>query len=282
MVFTTLDNTPIAEIHHAFVSAFSDYSVKIDMPLDKFIAFAKGNSVDFSLSAGTLEDSRLCGFILNGIREKDGIWTAYDSGTGVTPQYRKQGLTKRLFAFLLPLLREKGVKRYLLEVIQTNTAAFNIYKGLGFSVTRDLVCFKAPKAKLAAADTDNIRVIPVTDIDIGICEAMNDYSPTWQNSFDAVLAVPEQCAAVIAEQGGEIAGYGIINVKSGSVYQLAVKREMREKGIGAALLCMLSRQTQAKDISFINVDSKCESMLDFLQKLGFEETVRQYEMEFTI
>lgn len=269
-------------MHNAFLSAFSDYSVKVDMPLEKFKAFVKVNSVDVSLSAGAFEQGELCGFILNGIREKGGMLTAYDSGTGVIQQYRKQGLTKGMFAFLLPLLKEKGVKRYVLEVIQTNTAALNLYRGLGFSVTRELICLKAQKEKLNPVYTDNIRTIPVADLDVHVCEAMHDYIPSWQNSFDSVFVVPGLCAAAVAEQRGETIGYGVINKKSGSVFQLAVKKEMSRQGIGSALIDMLSRQTQAEDITFLNVDSSCDSMLGLLNKIGFSEYVRQYEMEFEI
>lgn len=96
--FRTLENIPVEQICAAFNEAFSDYAVRADMPLGKFKAFLKSNGFEPSLSAGAFVDGALCAFVLNGVRDIDGVMTAYDSGTGVVPGLRRQGLTKGIFS----------------------------------------------------------------------------------------------------------------------------------------------------------------------------------------
>ena len=52
-----------------------------------------------------------------------GVQAAYDAVTGIIKPYRGQGLAKEMFEYLLPNLKEKGVERFYLEVIQSNEAA---------------------------------------------------------------------------------------------------------------------------------------------------------------
>lgn len=279
-VFKTLECIDTRDIHAAFLSAFSDYSVAVDMPYEKFTIFLKANGFEPSLSAGAFVDGRLCGFILNGIRLRQGVLTAYDGGTGVVPACRRQGFTKHMFTFCLPLLQSAGVSRYVLEVIQDNEPALRFYRSFGFSIARGLICCRAGKDKLGG-DCTAARIVDVGGLDIDATEFW-DYSPTWQNTLDSINAVPEQCAAAVIEVGGRTAGYGIINRKSGRVYQLAVKRDCRGRGAGSQLFYKLAEQTAAENIAFLNVDGGCAGMLGFLKNHGFEEYVRQYEMTLDI
>jgi GNAT superfamily N-acetyltransferase len=121
----------------------------------------------------------------------------------------------------------------------------------------------------------------VSVFDDGV-KAFWDYSPTWQNTFDSISAVPKLCAAAVVEKYGKTAGYGIIDIRSGRVFQLAVEKAFRGCGMGTQLFCKLAEQTEAEYIAFINVDAGCGSMRGFLERLGFEEYVRQYEMSLDI
>jgi ribosomal protein S18 acetylase RimI-like enzyme len=280
ILYSSLNHTEAQFIHGAFLSAFSDYFVPAYMPYDKFTAFLSANGFAPSLSAGAFVGGGLRAFILNGIRELDGELTAYNAGTGVLPEYRRQGLTKDMFAYCLPLLKAAGAKRYVLEVIQQNEPALALYKGLGFSVTRELICYSVNKDRLCAEET----AARLADAG-GICADVQrfwDYSPTWQNTFDSINAVPGQHAAAVIEYSSGFAGYGIINVNTGRVAQLAVRSDCRGRGLGSQLLCSLAQQAETECVSFLNVDGGCASMRGFATKHGFEENIRQYEMALDI
>ncbi|MBO1306134.1 GNAT family N-acetyltransferase [Enterococcus sp. 669A] len=128
-----LENIDIQVIHRAFQEAFSDYAVKLPMLLENFQTMMKrrGFTPDISIGAFTEPDQDLVGFVLNGLRHWQGKLTAYDTGTGVSPAYRKQGITSRLFDEVLDVLKQRGVEQYLLEVLKSNEVAFELYKKKG-------------------------------------------------------------------------------------------------------------------------------------------------------
>lgn len=81
--YRTLENTAIETLHQAFLKAFSDYQVKMNLPLWKFqqMLVRRGYSADISMGAFDKDD--MVGFILNGLRQWNNKLTVYDTGTGV-------------------------------------------------------------------------------------------------------------------------------------------------------------------------------------------------------
>src|SRR5690554_5388605 len=149
--FKTLENVNIEILHDAFVNAFSDYQIKINLPLWKFNNMLQRRGYSAKLSVGAFQDSELIGFVLNGARNWRGKTTAYDSGTGVIPKYRKQGITTNMFNKVLSMLHNNNIEHYLLEVIQSNKPAVNLYKKQGFTITRTFSCFRIEKAHIKDA-----------------------------------------------------------------------------------------------------------------------------------
>ncbi len=146
--YETLENIGIETLHKTFLNAFSDYQVKTELPLFKFqqMLQRRGYVPKFSIG-GAFENGILVGFVLNGIRNWDDRLTAYDTGTGVIQPYRKQGITSNMLLNVGQLFKEMGVEQYLLEVIQSNTSAFQLYKKQGFKILREFECFHLDKNK---------------------------------------------------------------------------------------------------------------------------------------
>lgn len=277
-----LANTDIQVIHRAFQDAFSDYAVKIPLSLENFQTMMKrrGFTSDLSFGAFTEPDHMLVGLVLNGLRQWEGKLTAYDTGTGVSPAYRKQGITKHLFNDVLHLLMQQGVEQYLLEVLKDNKVAFELYKKQGFKVTRTFSVFKLNKDKVRpTAIMDEIICVPgIAPNEWEILKDFWDSPVSWQNSIDSVQAVPEQFVYVVARCESEIIGYGVVEKATGDVPQLAVRQDYRRKGIGQMLISTLMQHTQSGELRFVNVDDTCKSMLNFLYNLGAESIGGQYEM----
>jgi len=65
-----------------------------------------------------------------------GIWCVFEdahiTNVAVAPEYRRQGLGRKLMEALLAQARAKGCQRVLLEVRPSNLAAINLYRGFGF------------------------------------------------------------------------------------------------------------------------------------------------------
>ncbi len=280
--YSLLDSTYIEILHKAFVNAFSDYQVKIDLPFWKFRNMILRRGYNPQISMGAFENGELVGFVLNGLRNWNGKLTAYDVGTGVIGKYRKQGITGNLIQNIKELLKEAEVKQYLLEVIQSNTVAFELYKKSGFEITRRFKCFKSDKSN-HICDTRH-EVEHMEKIEPGDWAKVTefwDFKPSWQNSVDSINAVDTFCYSVVRIDD-EIVGYGVIDKKTGDIAQIAVHKNQRRKGIAGSVISDLINCTESSNISILNVDDQCEAMIKFLYSLGFEDSVAQYEMTLNL
>ena len=276
----TLDTVPFEHLHECFVRAFSDYSVRMDMPLWRLRAMARRRGLRPELSVGAFAGGELVGFVLSAVREWQGTRTCYDTGTGVVPEWRRRGVTTAAFEEVLRLLRENGVRQYLLEVIQDNAPAVDLYAKQGFERTRSFSCFATTKDKMRPSHKGAVDIasVDIQSLDWERLRSFWDHEPSWQNSIDSVMAVPETMEAVEARAGGRVVGYGIAERATGDVPQLAVDPGHRGRGVGGALLAALVARTDSQRVAVINVDDRDEAGLGFLARAGLEAIATQYEM----
>jgi len=232
---------------------------------------------------GVFRDDALVGFILNGYREWNGKLTVYDTGTGVLPEYRKKGLTTNMFRNVMELLKAEGVEQYLLEVIQQNTSAYELYRKQGFEITRTFTCFKLDKSKYKSQTNIEVEHIDgFTAAEWEQVKTFRDWKPSWQNSIEAVCSLPGEFIYSAARSDNKTVGYGIIEKRTGDIPQFGVDRKYRRKGIAASIMTDLINNTKSDKISVINVDDQSKTSKEFLIALGFEHYVEQYEMVLDI
>ncbi|HDK7168973.1 TPA: GNAT family N-acetyltransferase [Clostridium botulinum] len=277
--YDTLENIGVETLHETFLNTFSDYQVKMDLPILKFQYMLQRRGYVAKASIGAFNDETLVGFVLNGVRNWDGKLTAYDTGTGVIETYRKQGITSNMLLNVRQLFKEMGVEQYLLEVIQSNTSALQLYKKQGFKILRDFECFHLDKNKYNPITTYKVEhVNMINSNDWRELTEFWDFVPSWQNSIDSINVVSDAFIYSIVRLDDNIVGYGVIDKKTGDIPQIAVNKNYRRKGIARSILTDLMKNTESYNINVINVDGESRSMKDFLLKLGFECGVSQYEM----
>ncbi|OQB47947.1 MAG: putative acetyltransferase [Firmicutes bacterium ADurb.Bin153] len=277
--YVTLDKISLPDLHKAFTDAFSDYQVSTEMPLLMFEQFLRRNGYVPEASVGAVKDGALVGFFLNGVRRLDGRLTAYDTGTAVVQSHRRQGVTSGMFEHVKQVLKGMGVERCLLEVIKSNTSAYELYIKQGFRVIRDFECFVLNGP--GPARTSGYEVLPFDPADELAWSELGrfrDFEPSWQNSTDSILSVPGRFAYASVRIGDAIAGYGLIDRQTGDVPQIAVDRRHRGKGVGSCIMAHLAESTSSGRIKVINVDSRCASALSFLRSIGAGPFVNQHEM----
>lgn len=276
LAYRTLNNASIETLHEAFQNAFSDYQVEMNLPIETFKQMLQRRGYAPEISIGAFKDDRLVGFVLNGLRNLNGKTTVYDIGTGVIIDYRRQGVTSNMLLNVKEVLKQNQIEQYLLEVIQSNTSALQLYKKEGFKIRRNFSCFKIDKKSYAPVK--NHKVEHTDQMAWEQLREFWDFEPSWQNSIDSVNAVSKEFLYSIVHYDNTIAGYGIINKKTGDIPQIAVKKVYRGKGIGRSIVTDLIENTESQKINALNVDDESKCMKDFLIKLGFEPTVSQYEM----
>lgn len=272
--YRTLNKTSINIVYHAFMEVFSDYQVAFHFSYNDFQNVLLKKGYNQYMSIGAFEDGRLIGFVLNGLRRWNQQFTIYDIGTGVIPSMRGQGITTQMLIQVKQLITDKNIHQYLLEVIQTNKNALSLYQKNGFQIQRQFKSYQIQKEEYQLIQNHYVKHVEYQDI----CQLQHlwNCSPSWQNSYDSILAIKEQFIYSAIFDKDQIIGYGIIDKNNGEIPQIAVHPQYRNQGIGRSILTDLINSTTSSLIKVINVED-CITQV-FLNQLHFKNTVNQYEM----
>ena len=233
------------------------------------------DGVQLEISAAAFDDDRMIGFYMNGFGDWEGKQTAYDSGTGVVPDYRGRGVGKELFAFLTAKLKERSVSQYLLEVLTSNEPAVALYRKLGFVEVRRFAVLRAQEAVESRNDSAEVELRTIEEPDWKLFQSFWDGYPSWQNSIAAVERIPNERVIVGAYVDGACVGYGVVFTPAVNLMQLAVAPAYRRKGIGSRILSTLSAN---KTLKVTNIDEELKGTLAFFEANGFKMVLEQFEM----
>ncbi len=259
------------EIHRAFVEAFSDYVVPMKPAPEALREMFTRRGWVPELSSGMFDGDRLVAFTINGL---DGT-SGYDTGSGVIPSHRRQGLARQTMEHSFELLRKAGATRYVLEVLEANVAAAALYRDVGFTETRRLDCWvwSAVAAATAFAGDSAVLEHPKAAAAAAALQNWADVQPSWQNSTASILRARDRSVIL-----GDDDSYAILFPSTGDVPQFAVRREARRRGLGTRLLHDAAA-VAGKPLRLINIDASDEGIAAFLAALGGKRFVRQIEME---
>lgn len=258
----TLTHDDFDAIHATFLEAFGDYVVTMQLTREQFLEMITRRGWVPEASVGAFEGDTMVAFTANAVEGEE----AYDSGTGVIPRYRRQGLARDLMERSFDLLRARGVRTYILEVIEANVQAAELYRSCGFTETRGLQCW------VLDSSTARREVSPRRLDDSSTRRLWWDVQPSWQNSTFSIARAQDEHVIL-----GDENGYVVVFPSTGDVPQLAVRPEARRKGVGTRLV-ELAAAAAGKPLRFINVDDRDAGIAAFLEHLGARRTVRQLEM----
>lgn len=275
----TLDHITFDEIAKAFNAAFSDYFFPITFTKEqletKFLC--EGGRLD--LSVGVFDNNQLIAFILHFVNTSEGKILNYNGGTGVISDFRGNHLTSKMYEYILPKLIENKVEKMLLEVLTENTPAIKTYQKQGFEIKQEVSCFKG---KLILQSLENIgenyKIIEVKHLDWNVLQTFWDFTPTWQNSMMTMNHLHSQNICLGITEENRIIGYIIYNPKIKRIHHLAIDKRSRNIGLASHLLHSIF-EIEKEEISVINIDSRCITLINFLTKRGLKNFTNQYEME---
>ncbi|MBW2618019.1 MAG: GNAT family N-acetyltransferase [Deltaproteobacteria bacterium] len=215
----------------------------------------------------------------------------------VRPDFRRQGLAKRLVSTVLDRSAELGTVRVQGEAAEVNLAAQGLLKGLGFKPVR-------PHLEMVLDLT--AAVLPDNDVEI-VCRPLESgqerkltrlqnrsFSGSWGFNPNTTAEVvydldQEGCSfedAILAWRGGRLCGYcwlkiapavNALQVKSqGRVQMLGVDPDHRNRGIGLAVLIAGLARLKEKGIgqAILTVDGRNRAALSLYRSAGFEARSR--------
>lgn len=272
LTIRNLKGIPLGNIVDCLTTAFEGYFVQMPSDVDYWRTRYQGARVDWELSFGAFHDDQLVGFIINGVDYMEEVLTAFNTGTGVIPEFRGKQIVDRLYAFAFPFFEERGIKKCALEVIQENARAIKVYERIGFSIKRNLLSFKGTlinKPQLAA----QIQAVPFQTILSGL----SDHSLySWDFTNEALLLLDDNYTSyLVTNASNQPIGYFILNPSNNMIAQL----ECSKKDIPTVLNGV--RQV-TPSIRMVNVDDGRTALIENLVTCGLENTINQFEMEMLL
>ena len=269
------------ELVKAHNDVFVDYEGVGELSLEIFQAINVQRGVKYEYSVVAVEDDKIVGLILNAVREYKGIKTGYDCGTGVIPDMRGKGIAKAMFEEVKKILLSIDVHKYVLEVIQTNEKAFNLYKNQGFKIIREFDCLGGKREEFES----ELPQINIEDAQFSVhstneyawekVELFQKYPPSWQNSNDSMKYSPRHKVLELTD-GSSLVGYMVYNPRSGEIGQIGAEN-IQESG-KKMISYLLAQNAQIQQVYHINVDTKDSALLGLYSELKFQSFTKQYEM----
>src|SRR4051812_43745390 len=117
--------------------AFADYFVRIPFDLGMLLNLSRVDSVDLAQSRVILRDGVAVGAALLARRG----WTCRLAAMAILPEARRSGVGRAVVVQLLDEAKSRGDRAMVLEVIEQNNAAVELYRICGFETIRRLVGF---------------------------------------------------------------------------------------------------------------------------------------------
>ncbi|WP_195375296.1 MULTISPECIES: GNAT family N-acetyltransferase [Parabacteroides] len=279
MKIKSLGNTSFDELYEAFGQAFADYEMQLNKA--EYLAMLKRRGFNPKLSFAAFDEDKIVSFTCNGIGDFYGVPTAYDTGTGTLKDYRGQGLATKVFEHSIPYLKQAGIIEYLLEVLQHNTGAVSVYRKIGFEVSREFYYFRPETNQIR----NEVKCISfpcvIQPIDLNKYESIPsfwDFKPSWQNSMESINRSPEGFSSLGVFTDNKLIGYGVLELATGDITQMAVDRLYRRKGIGSLLFAKLLEASKLDSIKIVNTDIECHSITAFLLSKNIKPAGKQFEM----
>jgi RimJ/RimL family protein N-acetyltransferase len=264
MEITTLESIEIEKIVSCLTAAFKGYFVEMPTSVDFWKNRFSAARVDYSLSFGILDKGELVGFILHGIDFEGTEKIAFNTGTGILPNYRGKKLVDKLYSYAFPLLVNSGITKSKLEVIDKNERAIKVYERIGFKKTRKLKCFKGH------INCKQKTTIKIAAANLKECETMRTATYSWDNTTTTISNAGSYSIYKVLEE--KELGYFIINPQNGYIAQLeSLTNDWKKIFEG---ICLVSTE-----IKINNIDETRTELLAYLDNAGIENTIDQYEME---
>ena len=262
------------EAAKAFTEGFVGYVVPVSVRPEALALRIAREDVAADISEVFFDGGRPAGILLISRRgDRSRI-----SALGVGPTIRSRGFGRRVMQDAMNAARRRGERELILEVIDSNARARDLYLALGFQITRTLVGFSRA-ASLAVPD-----VAPAEECDLGTAVDMlsrfSDTDPTWQTdpaSFREAgpplrgMALESRAAALIDDSGEDIRFYGF-----------AVDPAHRRQGAGRALADALAARYPGRKLYII--ENVPEGQLDlFMRRIGWHKSrLTQSEMSLDL
>jgi len=128
------------ELTDAYNHTRVDYLVPMPMNVNKLREYVKYYDVDMDASAVAVNGQEILGLAMLGVREG----RAWITRLGIIQRRRRQGAGQTLVTHLIEQARRYNTDYIVIEVIENNVPARNLFVKNGFTQTRQLLVLRRP------------------------------------------------------------------------------------------------------------------------------------------
>ncbi len=273
MTVKPLESIPFESIMDCFLTSFKNYFVEMPTDFQYYKTRWKNAKVRYDLSYGMFDGDVLVGFIINGIDKRNGEVIAFNTGTGVLPEYRGKRIVKSIYKYAIKDLKQHHITKCSLEVIQDNIVAIKSYESIGFQKCKRYKCFKGEVQNNNIAHVD-LNEITYKQLDWENIPNQKFYS--WDNHKNSIKNGDYRYIQVLKDNTPE--SYFIINPSNGYLAQFDVMSQNESSWDRLFSGIKIISDT----VKINNVDDRLHDKLEYLNTIGLKNTVDQYEMELNI
>lgn len=207
-------------------------------------------------------------------------WTSRVAAMAIAPNYRRKGIGKRLMGKVISEARARGDRRMVLEVIEQNPSAIQLYEDVGMSKTRRLVGYRRPAVgvSLLAPITDLVEVDPLEVVRRMSAEC--DDNLPWDFKPENLSAKGPPVMGL--KLGGSYALVVDTEGERAIIWSFFTARSSRRKGEGSRLIRAIAEKFSSKMV--VTPVALPDSLApEFFRANGFElADISQYEMAINL
>jgi ribosomal protein S18 acetylase RimI-like enzyme len=285
-----LSDCPLTDAVDIWNLGFQGYFADMTLTVDGYLARLHNEELSQEFSFLAYCEDRPAGFLLNGIRHHGEVKVAWNGGTGVSPEFRKQGVGRTLVQSALELYAQENVALATLEAISTNQAAISLYQSFGYELI-DRLTFLHHEGKLAELTrAKHYQPSPVAPAIVGELDFYRHTAP-WQTQWRS-LAHDHGEAVIIYDAEGVAAGYALFkkrlgeknNLESVALYQCEVRPRRTDANdvVAAALEHVYGPLNEECRRTTNNLSLSNEPVIRILREAGFVTFVEQVQMALAL
>ncbi|MCF8238794.1 MAG: GNAT family N-acetyltransferase [Saprospiraceae bacterium] len=269
----SLADVDITTLVDCFLRSFAGYFVQLPTEVTYWEDRFGDSGVDYGLSFGVFDTSQLVGFMIHCIGLEKGQKVAFNTGTGVLPAYRGQGLVDQMMAAAKLKFLDEGIEVYRLEVIDQNTRAIRVYERIGLHIKRRLKCYQG---HLTEATEKQIKLVEVPLASFKK-DADNSGPYAWDMSLSSILRAGDRYRGYQVFRPGEekSPGYFIIDREKAHLAQMETP-----SGDWDGLFSGVWQLVHSIKIN--NIDAGRTDLIQWLESAHVPNVIDQFEMEMLL
>jgi ribosomal protein S18 acetylase RimI-like enzyme len=268
----------LQQLTEAYNKTRVDYLVPMPMTTRRLQEYIDVYDIDLTASVVALDGDEILGLCMLAQRGPR-VWL---TRLGVLPTSRRHGAGRAMMEYAVAQAADRRAACITLEVITGNTPAYNLFTGLGFEETRDLLILRRPPGPPPEAPAS-----PGTSLtwlgapEITAYAAQRTQLPAWTNQVESLHNVDNIRGLYVIEHTSETSGW-----VSFEQTMLQIKRVMIDAVNGSeppanSLLYHLHNQFATLDTIAENIPADLP-YLDVFYAHGYVESFARIEMKLVL